>query len=140
MYLSRDGLLKSLVGLFAVLVVAVAVLYVLYKRAGDRDDFTKIFDEVGREPDIAGTIDQWQVADDTAITFIEIAPNKFKRFVLVFDKNTKYRESATPDVEERTLHDGEFGDLRVSRRIEVYLADPPYREEKRNIVDSVIYW
>lgn len=138
---SKETFSKSTVGFFAVAVVAAAVAYTLYngKRA-DENSFVKIFDEVGRVPDVAGAIDQWQVSGDSVTTFIETSPNQFKRLVLVLDKDTKYREAATPDVAERTLHEGEFEGLRVSRMVEIYLKDPPYSEEKRNVVDAVIYW
>ena len=140
MYLSRDGLLKSLVGLVAIIVVAAAVLYVLYKRAGDELGFVKVFDEVGRKPDIAGTIDEWQATGDTATTFIEVAPDDFQRFVLTFDKNTKYRQAKTPDVANRTLLKGEFKDLRISRTVEIFLASPPHNGDKQNVVETIIYW
>jgi len=138
--LSKDTLLKSLLGIIAIVVVASAILYVLYKRVGDDLGLTKVFDELDRKPDIAGTVDSWAVSGDVVNTFIEVEPDDFQRFLLTFDKNTKYRQSKTPDVENRTLLRGALEDLRVSRTVEIYLATPPYKDEQKNIVDTVIYW
>ena|SRR3989344_9591160 len=140
MPLSKDTALKSLVGILAVVVVAAAILYVLYRRVGDDFGLTKVYDELGRKPDISGTLDSWTVSGDVANTFIEVATDDFQRFLLTFDKNTKYRQAKTPDVANRTLLRGAFEDLRASRTVEIYLATPPYRDEQKNIVDTVLYW
>ncbi len=139
MSLNPDDLKKSVIGLVAVAIVATAVFFVI-RGNYFKNDAQQVFDEVNHAADIKGTIEDWEVSGKTVTTFIEVTPGNARRYVLTFDKNTKYRYAKTPDIQARTLVDGKFEYIRTSRTVEIFLVSPPYNGDKQNVVETIIYW